>query len=166
MCCTAYWIAFGAHGPRAVTPPGEGWKVLGYTLAGVAVSFALFASVRAFARGPPATMTKEYQEASNEYLLVCFPLSSLKHHLLRRPSLTSHPLTGPKLRPHQRSLLRGLQGPRNGPVPTGRQEVKHVSARLRQIIDSCTVQPQTPFSAHGRYSVCRFFHLFPRFFFC
>jgi len=74
MSRIAYWIAFGAHGPRAVAPPGEGWKVLGYTLAGIAVSFGLFATVRAFARGPPATMTKEYQEASNEYLLVCPPL--------------------------------------------------------------------------------------------
>lgn len=65
----------------------------------------------------------------------------------REPSLTSHPPTGPELRPHQRSLLRGLQGPRNGPVPT-RKEVNHISARLRRIIDSCTVQPlQTQFSA-------------------
>jgi cytochrome c oxidase subunit 4 len=78
MCCIAYWIAFGAHGPRAVAPPGEGWKVLGYTLAGVLVSFGIFAGVRSFARGPPATMTKEYQEASNEYLLVRSPLPSPK----------------------------------------------------------------------------------------
>lgn len=76
MCRIAYWIAFGAHGPRAVTPPGEGWKVLGYTLGAIAVSFGIFAGARAFARGPPATMTKEYQEASNEYLLVRSPLPS------------------------------------------------------------------------------------------
>ncbi|KFY22673.1 hypothetical protein V493_06426 [Pseudogymnoascus sp. VKM F-4281 (FW-2241)] len=155
----AYWIAFGAHGPRAVAPPGEGWKVVGYTLAGIAVSFAIFAGARSFAKGPPATMTKEYQEASNEYLLVCSPppfpntppsqrllslttlpldcpaedlqagdivhietLPSPTHHLLKEPSLTSHPPTGPELRPHQRSLLGRLQGPRNGPVPTGREE--------------------------------------------
>lgn len=78
MLRIAYWIAFGAHGPRAVTPPGEGWKVAGYTIAGVLVSFALFAGARSFAKGPPATMTKEYQEASNEYLLVRYPLPSPK----------------------------------------------------------------------------------------
>jgi cytochrome c oxidase subunit 4 len=77
---TAYYIAFGAHGPRAATPPGEGWKVLGYTGLGVAVSFVIFVLVRMGARGPPATMTKEYQEATNEYLKVCttlFPWTGL-----------------------------------------------------------------------------------------
>jgi cytochrome c oxidase subunit 4 len=41
-------------------------------MVGVAVSFALFLTVRAFARPPPTTMTKEWQEASNEYLKVSF----------------------------------------------------------------------------------------------
>lgn len=77
MSSAAYWIAFGPHGPRAVTPPGEGWKVLGYTLGGVAVSFAIFATVRMFAGKEPSTMTKEYQEASNEYLIVRSPLLAM-----------------------------------------------------------------------------------------
>jgi hypothetical protein len=68
---TAYYIAFGAHGPRAGTPPGEGMKVFGYTMVGVAVSFVLFSIIRAFAKGSPGTMNKEYQEATNEYLKVC-----------------------------------------------------------------------------------------------
>jgi cytochrome c oxidase subunit 4 len=68
---TAYYIAFGAHGPRAATPPGEAWKVLGYTGIGIAVSFGIFVLVRMGANGPAATMTKEYQEATNEYLKVC-----------------------------------------------------------------------------------------------
>ncbi|KFY54807.1 hypothetical protein V497_07465 [Pseudogymnoascus sp. VKM F-4516 (FW-969)] len=89
----AYWIAFGAHGPRAVAPPGEGWKVLGYTLAGIAVSFGLFATVRAFARGPPATMTKEYQEASNEYLLAqnSDPISGLSSEGYKGPGMVQSP---------------------------------------------------------------------------
>jgi cytochrome c oxidase subunit 4 len=70
---TAYYIAFGAHGPRALPPPGEGWKVAGYTALGVGVSFALFVVIRLFAKGSPGTMNKEYQEATNEYLKVCFP---------------------------------------------------------------------------------------------
>jgi len=64
----AYWIAFGAHGPRADGPPGEGWTVFGYTVIGCLVSFALFAGIRMMGNPGPATMTKEYQEASNEFL--------------------------------------------------------------------------------------------------
>ncbi|KAK2624186.1 hypothetical protein QTJ16_006136 [Diplocarpon rosae] len=64
----AYYIAFGAHGPRAEPEPNEGWKIFGYVLAGVGASGALFAVIRSFARGSPETMNKEYQEATNEYL--------------------------------------------------------------------------------------------------
>ncbi|KAJ9641907.1 Cytochrome c oxidase subunit 5B, mitochondrial [Coniosporium tulheliwenetii] len=53
----AYWIAFGPHGPRALPPPGEGTTVFIYTMIGVAA-----------AATTPKTMTKEYQEASEEYL--------------------------------------------------------------------------------------------------
>ncbi|KAK7921309.1 cytochrome c oxidase polypeptide 5 [Apiospora marii] len=64
----AYWIAFGAHGPRAAPPADEGRKVLLYTLIGVGASLAIFSTMRMFAKPAPSTMTKEYQEASNEYL--------------------------------------------------------------------------------------------------
>ncbi|KAH8704013.1 cytochrome c oxidase subunit V [Talaromyces proteolyticus] len=63
----AYWIAFGAHGPRKETPKGEGWKVLSKVTQLVAVSVAIFYITRLFAKPPPRTMTKEWQEASNEY---------------------------------------------------------------------------------------------------
>ena len=42
-----------------------------YVMLGVGASGVLFGTARFFARGKPATMTKEYQEASNEYLKVC-----------------------------------------------------------------------------------------------
>jgi len=48
--------------------------VAGYVAAGIGASFALFAFIRMFARGPPSTMNKEYQEATNEYLKVCLDL--------------------------------------------------------------------------------------------
>lgn len=64
----AYWIAFGPHGPRAVPAPDEGRKVALYTALGVFASFVLFATMRSFAGPPPSTMTREYQEASNEFL--------------------------------------------------------------------------------------------------
>jgi len=66
----AYWIAFGPHGPRSLPAPDENKKVAFYTLVGVAVSFVVFAGLRAFAKPPPHTMTREWQEAANERLKV------------------------------------------------------------------------------------------------
>ncbi|KAK6598492.1 Cytochrome c oxidase polypeptide 5, mitochondrial [Botrytis cinerea] len=56
--------------PRTTSsnPPGEGWKVFGYTMGGVGVSLALFLTIRSFAKGTPSTMNKEWEEATNEYL--------------------------------------------------------------------------------------------------
>lgn len=68
----AWWIAFGPHGPRAETPPGEWTKVWLYTAAGVGLSAVLFFGIHSLARPPPRTMTKEWQEATNEYLKVSF----------------------------------------------------------------------------------------------
>jgi cytochrome c oxidase subunit 4 len=67
---TAYYIAFGPHGPRALPPPGEGMKIFSYTVIGLIVSFGIFTFAHSMARPPPATMTKEYQEKTNEYLRV------------------------------------------------------------------------------------------------
>ncbi|KAI0181786.1 cytochrome c oxidase subunit IV [Hypoxylon sp. FL1284] len=64
----AYWIAFGAHGPRAAAPPDEGRKVALYTALGIFVSFVAFSTMRMFAGPSPDTMSREWQEASNEYL--------------------------------------------------------------------------------------------------
>lgn len=64
----AYWIAFGPHGPRAGNPPGENWKVFWGTMAGMGATAVLFVIIRMMARPAPDTMTKEYQEATNEYL--------------------------------------------------------------------------------------------------
>lgn len=77
---TAYWIAFGPHGPRSLPPPGENKKVILYTAIGVFASFVIFATMRSFARPPPATMTKEYQEATNEFLKVRFLNSTRTSH--------------------------------------------------------------------------------------
>ncbi|KAI9762999.1 MAG: Cytochrome c oxidase subunit 5A [Chaenotheca gracillima] len=64
----AYWIAFGPHGPRALPPPGENLTIVTYTTICLAVSFALFLTARYFAKPAPKTMTKEWQEMTNEYL--------------------------------------------------------------------------------------------------
>lgn len=64
----AYWIAFGPHGPRALTPPGETKKVFLYTTLAIVVSGVLFVVERMFARPPPKTMNAQYQAMTNEYL--------------------------------------------------------------------------------------------------
>lgn len=121
LLSAAYWIAFGPHGPRAQAPPGEGSRVFFGTLVAVGVSLTLFGIIRFFARPPPHTMTKEWQEAANEKLRVRvrpsrdspgFPFSSVSH---RRLTILS-PTIGATVRPLHRSRLRGLcrQGP--GPV--------------------------------------------------
>ena len=93
-------------------------------MAGVAVSFGIFATIRSFAKGTPATMTKEYQEASNEYMKVRLhhadPLRQSSGHqslrAWRQQKLMD--VTGTKHRANLWYLLRGLLRPRNGPVPT------------------------------------------------
>jgi hypothetical protein len=68
---TAYYIAFGPHGPRRPPPPDEGRKVFLLSAGVIAGAFAVFAFTRMFANPVrPRTMTKEWQEATEEYLKV------------------------------------------------------------------------------------------------
>ena len=39
-----------------------------YTTVGVAASFVMFYVIRQFSRPPPKTMTREWQEKTNEYM--------------------------------------------------------------------------------------------------
>ncbi|KAJ2963601.1 hypothetical protein NQZ79_g1387 [Umbelopsis isabellina] len=65
----AYYIAFGAHGPREpLTQPGHGMKVLIGTIGVVAASTALFYVIRQNAIEKPKTISKEWEEATNEYM--------------------------------------------------------------------------------------------------
>jgi cytochrome c oxidase subunit 4 len=65
----AYFIAFGPHGPRRPPPPDEGRKVLFLSTAVIFGAFAVFAFTRMFASPiRPRTMTKEWQEATEEYM--------------------------------------------------------------------------------------------------
>ncbi|WEW56363.1 Cytochrome c oxidase subunit 5B, mitochondrial [Emydomyces testavorans] len=63
----AYWIAFGPHGPRAETPKGEGMRVFIQVAKYLLIAFGIFYTTRMFAGPAPKTMTKEWQEATNEY---------------------------------------------------------------------------------------------------
>ncbi|KXN81271.1 Cytochrome c oxidase polypeptide 5, mitochondrial [Leucoagaricus sp. SymC.cos] len=63
----AYYVAFGPHGPRAPSSqPGDAFKILLYTSALVGVAGSLFFALRGFATPPPKTISKEWEEASNE----------------------------------------------------------------------------------------------------
>lgn len=84
---SAYYVAFGPYGPRApVTPPGQSLKVFLSTLGLVGVAGLMYLGVRAMGKSilyvvlsapsltivcviappPPRTITKEWEEASNE----------------------------------------------------------------------------------------------------
>jgi hypothetical protein len=67
----AYYIAFGPHGPRRPPPPDEGRNVFFLSAGVICAAFAVFAFSRMFASPiRPRTMTKEWQEATEEYLKV------------------------------------------------------------------------------------------------
>ncbi|KAG0196727.1 Cytochrome c oxidase subunit 5A [Mortierella sp. GBA30] len=64
----AYWVAFGPHGARTpLTGPNHSVKVLAGTAAVVGAAGLLFLWIRSKGSEKPSTMTKEWQEASNEY---------------------------------------------------------------------------------------------------
>lgn len=128
---TAYWIAFGPHGPRAQDPPGTGAKVAWGVALGLAASFGLFAVIRLFANPAPYTMTKEYQEQSNEFLIVSRLLLA---SAVTSQTLTSH-LLEPKIRSSHRYHLRRLQGPRYGPVAFW-QELKRIHTIFSFVLEA------------------------------
>ncbi|EIW67828.1 hypothetical protein TREMEDRAFT_74318 [Tremella mesenterica DSM 1558] len=65
----AYFVAFGPHGPRApIHHPGNAMRVIGGVAGCVGVAIAIFYAVRSQAPPLPKTMTREYQEQTNEYL--------------------------------------------------------------------------------------------------
>ncbi|KAF9053283.1 cytochrome c oxidase subunit IV-domain-containing protein [Panaeolus papilionaceus] len=66
----AYYVAFGPHGPRAPTSqPGDNLKIFLAVTALVGSTTILWALSRYYGNGPAKTMTKEWQEASNERAL-------------------------------------------------------------------------------------------------
>ncbi|KAH7889135.1 COX4, subunit IV of cytochrome c oxidase [Phlebopus sp. FC_14] len=66
----AYYVAFGPHGPRApVSPPGQGVKVFLAVCGLVGLTGVLSMTIRSFAPPPPKTITREWEEASNERAL-------------------------------------------------------------------------------------------------
>lgn len=89
----AYWIAFGPHGPRAVDPPGTGARVAWGVALGLGASLALFGIARFFGRPSPHTMTKEYQEQSNEFLInqKSDPFTGLTSENYKGPGMVQSP---------------------------------------------------------------------------
>ncbi|KAF2016577.1 COX4-domain-containing protein [Aaosphaeria arxii CBS 175.79] len=84
----AYYIAFGPHGPRRPPPADEGRKVFLMTTAVVGAAIAVFSATRLLANPQrPHTMTKEWQEASEEYLKAqgSEPITGYKGMLVQSP---------------------------------------------------------------------------------
>lgn len=135
---TAYHIAFGPHGPRAASPPGEGMQIFKYVLIGVASSVALFYFTRIFARGPPKTMSAEWQEASNAYLKVRLSIAfrDRKNRGLGDIRMILTPATEREHRTHHRYFLRRLQGPRYGSEQEDRPGSRASRGRRRRRIDT------------------------------
>jgi len=63
----AYYVSFGPHGPRTpINPPGTVLQVVLGVAALVGVTGVIWSITRSLAQPAPRTMTKEWQEASNE----------------------------------------------------------------------------------------------------
>ncbi|VDB82753.1 unnamed protein product [Peniophora sp. CBMAI 1063] len=63
----AYYVSFGPHGPRApINPPGTTLKVALGVTGLLAATGVVWFTTRSLAPPPPKTMSKEWQEASNE----------------------------------------------------------------------------------------------------
>lgn len=112
----AYWIAFGPHGPRALDPPGEGKSLFFHVILVLAATGGLFAVIRMFAGQAPESMTKEWQEQSNELLKVCVAVNPRVALAFKLQSSNSYLPLGTTGRPHYRYLLGILQGLGHGPV--------------------------------------------------
>ncbi|KAF1997242.1 mitochondrial cytochrome c oxidase-like protein subunit V [Amniculicola lignicola CBS 123094] len=73
----AYYIAFGPHGPRRPAPADEGRKVFFISAAIIGAAIFVFSLTRLAANPQrPKTMTKEWQEASEEFLRACMLVQS------------------------------------------------------------------------------------------
>ena len=138
---TAYWIAFGPHGPRALPPPGENWYIFRMTMLGVGISFIIFCAIRSMARPAPKTMNAQYQEMTNEYLKVCnaHERDPIMNLLISSFGVLNNIISAePKNRTHHRCIIRGLRRQRNGAEQAKKR--RH-SNRRRRIISSITVVP-------------------------
>ncbi|EGW32342.1 cytochrome-c oxidase subunit VA [Spathaspora passalidarum NRRL Y-27907] len=65
----AYYISFGSWGPRKpMYNPGDKSKIFWTVTGTVVASIIAFIGIRSLAAPPPHTNTREWQEASDEYL--------------------------------------------------------------------------------------------------
>ncbi|PPQ81119.1 hypothetical protein CVT25_014758 [Psilocybe cyanescens] len=66
----AYYVAFGPHGARTPSSqPGDNLKIFVATVGLCGAAGALYLIIQQFAQPQPKTLTKEWQEASNERAL-------------------------------------------------------------------------------------------------
>ncbi|KIV98675.1 uncharacterized protein PV09_09556 [Verruconis gallopava] len=94
----AYWIAFGPHGPRREIPPGEGLRIIRGLVLLLGLSGALFYATRLAAGPPPKTMSKEWQEKTNEFMKKnkMEPITGISSEGYKGPGMIQSPSTGLK----------------------------------------------------------------------
>jgi len=93
-------------------------KLIGYCLA---ASAAIFGTIRYFAGPAPKTMTKEWQEMTNEYLKVRTIVASLLLPGLNK-MLIGCIITGTKDGSHHGCFFRGIRGSWHGPEQAWSEE--------------------------------------------
>lgn len=143
---TAYWIAFGPHGPRALDPPGESKSLFFHTCLVLVATLGIFATIRSFGGKAPESMTQEWQEQSNEYLKVCTITSPPTPPTLNANLANPRVPPGTTLRAPHRLLLGHLQGPRHGPVsPQGRLSSSSAARLATSIISLVTLSSASSF---------------------
>ncbi|KAK9369608.1 cytochrome c oxidase subunit IV-domain-containing protein [Lipomyces kononenkoae] len=60
----SYYISYGSWGPRKpISEEGETYKVIGYTILGVAAAVGIFSVARLFGGNAPLTLSREYEES-------------------------------------------------------------------------------------------------------
>ncbi|KAI0362608.1 cytochrome c oxidase subunit IV [Trametes cingulata] len=89
----AYYVAFGPHGPRApVDPPNAGMKIVLGVSGLIAAAGALYFAIRSTAPAPPKTLSKEWEEATNERALELKinPISGISSEGYKGPGFVTH----------------------------------------------------------------------------
>jgi cytochrome c oxidase subunit 4 len=65
----AWFISYGSWGPRRpVHAKGDAGKIATGVFVGLGVSLAIFLAIRSAAPAPPKTLSREWQDQSDEYL--------------------------------------------------------------------------------------------------